>query len=65
MIALMMPSKCFSTIFAARIIGSSLQLIAQLIHSFHARRAQVSLMECHNFDAVSFNAHALAVRSVD
>ena len=27
-IALMMPSKCFSTIFAARIIGLSLQLIA-------------------------------------
>ena len=40
MIALMMPSKCFSTIFAARIIGSSLLLIAQPIHSFHARRVR-------------------------
>ena len=61
--ALMIRSRCLRTIDAARIIGSSLQFFVQPIHSFHARRAHVSLTSCHSFDAVSFNAHAHAGRS--
>lgn len=48
-IALMIPSRCFYTIDAERIIGSILQVFVQPIHSFHARAVRsIEWISCAN-----------------
>lgn len=45
----MIPSRCFYTIDAERIIGSILQVFVQPIHSFHARAVRsIEWISCAN-----------------